>query len=156
MDDAGHGIAFRVVETVEIRATPEAVWDVISDLSTHPDWRPAVVELVQLTPGPLAVGAELREVLRWRGRTFELTDEVTRIEPPRRLTIAGGWKAASFELDLSLEPSPEGTTVTFDWPLVPRTRTMRLLAPLLKGAMQRATREEAELLKQLVESRSGE
>ena len=144
--------AVRVTESIRVGRPPEDVWAVVSDLGTHTRWRPALVELRQISDGPLAVGSRIHEVLRWRGRRIELEDVVTALEPGRRFALRGGWKAAEFELDLRLEPEDGGTRVTMDWPLRPKSLLLRLAAPFIGGAMRRATREELELLKALVES----
>jgi len=144
----------RIVEQTRIERPVEDVWAVVSDLDTHLGWRPALVEFRQVSEGPLQVGSRIREVLRWRGRELVLDDVVTVLDPPRQFGIRGGWKAADFELDLRLDPDGEGTVVTFDWPLTPKSLLMRAAAPLLKGAMQRATAEEAALLKEYVETRT--
>jgi hypothetical protein len=141
----------RITEVVRIDRPPVDVWEVASDLSTHTTWRPALEEFRQLSEGPLEVGSRIREVLRWRSRRIEIEDVVTALDPLRRFSIRGGWKAADFELELALEPVEEGTAVTFDWRLYPRSLLLRVAAPFLGRAMQRATREEAELLKAYVE-----
>jgi carbon monoxide dehydrogenase subunit G len=142
----------RIVERIRIERPPVQVWSVVSDLDTHLEWRPALVEFRQVSDGPLAVGSRIREVLKWRGRELVLDDVVTALEPERHFGITGGWKAADFDLDLLLEPTEDGgTVVTFDWPLRPKSALLKLAAPLLKGAMQRATAEEARLLKEVVE-----
>jgi Polyketide cyclase / dehydrase and lipid transport len=92
-------------------------------------------------------------VLRWRGRELELDDVVTALEPPTRLGISGGWSAAEYDLELLLEPHGDGTRVTMDWPLRPKSLLMRVAAPFLGGTMRKATREELELLKAYVEAR---
>lgn len=144
----------RIVESIRIERPPEDVWAVVSDLDSHTEWRPSLKEFRQVSDGPLGVGTRIREVLSWRGRTIELDDVVTAFDPPRRLGVRGGWKAADFELDLVLEPAGEDATlVTFDWPFYPKTLYLKLAAPLLRWAMRNATREEAELLKQYVERR---
>jgi carbon monoxide dehydrogenase subunit G len=143
----------RVTESISIARPPEDVWAVVSDLATHADWRPAIVELTQVSPGALAVGSRLREVLSWRGRELVLDDVVTALEPPRRLGISGGWSAAEFDLELVLEPDGDGTRVTMDWPLRPKSLLLRVAAPFLGGTMRKATREELELLKEYVEAR---
>jgi len=104
-----------------------------------------------VSDGPLAVGSRIREVLRWRGREIELEDVVMALEPPRRFAVRGGWDAAEFDLEVLLEPDGEGTRVTMDWPLRPKSLLLKLAAPFLGGEMRRATREELELLKALVE-----
>lgn len=143
----------KIIERIVVDRPPEEVWAVVSDLSTHLDWRPALVEFRQVSDGPLGVGSRIREVLRWRGRELVLDDVVTAFEPTRHFGLSGGWKAAEFDLDLLLEPEGDGTLVTFEWPLRPKSVLMRLATPLLGGAMRRATAEEARLLKAYVERR---
>lgn len=143
----------RVVETVMIERSAEEVWSVISDLDTHTTWRPALREFRQLSDGPLGVGARIREVLSWRGREIVIDDVVTVFEPPHRLGIRGGWKAADFEVDFRLEQADHGTTVTMDWPLYPKSLLLKLVAPFMRRPMRKATREELELLKEYAERR---
>ena len=141
----------RVVETVRIDRSAEEVWSVISNLDTHTGWRPAVREFRQVSHGSLAVGSRIREVLDWRGREIVIDDVVTAFEPPHRLGIRGSWKAADFEVDFRLEPAGDGTNVTMDWPLYPKSFLLKMAAPFMGGAMRRATKEELELLKTYVE-----
>jgi hypothetical protein len=141
----------RITERVVVDRAPEDVWRVLADLSTHLEWRPALVEFRQISEGPLGVGSRIREVLRWRGRELVLDDVVTAFERARRFGISGGWKSAEFDLDLLLEPEGERTVVTFDWPFRPKSLLMRIASPLLRVPMQRATAEEARLLKAYVE-----
>jgi carbon monoxide dehydrogenase subunit G len=144
----------RIIESVHIERSPAEVWAVVSDLDTHLEWRPALVEFTQVSEGPLTVGSRIREVLRWRGRELVLDDVVTALEPSSHFGITGGWKAADFDLDLRLEPvGDRATRVLFDWPLRPKSFLMKVATPFLKGAMQRATAEEARLLKEYVERR---
>jgi carbon monoxide dehydrogenase subunit G len=142
----------RIVESIVVERPVEDVWAVVADLDTHTKWRPALREFRQVSDGPLGVGTRIREVLAWRGRELVLDDVVTVFDPPRRLGIQGGWKAADFELELVLEPSGEATSVTMDWPLYPKSLLLRLGAPLMGRAMRNATREELELLKDFVEA----
>jgi carbon monoxide dehydrogenase subunit G len=145
----------RIIEEVRIERPPADVWSVIADLDTHLAWRPALIEFRQVSEGPLGVGSRIREVLRWRGRELVLDDVVTTFAPLSHFGIRGSWKAADFELDLTLEPTGDGaTTVTFEWPLYPKSLVMKMVTPLLGGAMRRATAEEAALLKAYVEGKN--
>ncbi len=143
----------RIAESIVIDRSPDAVWVVVSDLDTHTEWRPALQEFRQVSDGSLGVGTRIREVLEWRGREIVIDDVVTAYEPPRRFGIRGGWKAADFEVEFTLEPADGGTKVTMDWPLYPKALLLRLAAPFLGGALRKATREELELLKAHVERR---
>ena len=131
------------------------MWPVVVDLESHPRWRPALREFRQVSEGPLAVGSRIREVLAWRGREIVLADEVTALDPERRLGIRGGWRAATFELDILVEPRGGATAVSFDWTLRPKSLLMRAAAPFLRGTFERATAEELEGLKRYVEARTG-
>ena len=145
----------RIVEHVRIERPAEEVWAVVADLETHLAWRPALIEFRQVSEGPLGVGSRIREVLRWRGRELVLDDAVTAFDPLRHFGIRGSWKAADFELDLTLESTSDGATiVTFDWPLYPKSLVMKMVTPVLGGAMRKATAEEAALLKAYVEGRT--
>ena len=141
----------RVTESVVVEASPEEVWAVISHLDTHTTWRPALKEFRQVSEGPVGVGTRIREVLEWRGREIVIDDVVTSFEEPRRFGIHGGWDAAEFDMDLVLEPVAEGTEVTMDWPLRPKSLLLKLAAPFLGGSMRKATRDELEHLKEYVE-----
>lgn len=143
----------RITKDILVERPPPAVWAVLIDLESHPRWRPALREFRQVTDGPLAVGARIREVLVWRGREIVLDDEVTALEPGRLLGIRGGWKAADFELEFRLAPEGTNTSATFDWTLEPRSSLMRIAAPFLRGTMQRSTAEELQGLKREAESR---
>jgi uncharacterized protein YndB with AHSA1/START domain len=79
----------RITEHVLVERPPPDVWAVLVDLESHPRWRPALREFRQGSDGPLAVGLRVREVLVWRGREIVLDDEITVLEPGRRLGIRG-------------------------------------------------------------------
>jgi len=143
----------RITESVLIDRPPRVVWATVTDLDSHPLWRPAVREFRKVSDGPLAVGSRIHEVLSWRGREITLEDEVTALEPERRFGLRGGWKGADFDVDLLLEPSGAGTAFTFDWSLQPKSLLMRVAAPFLKGTFERSTAEEVEELKRYTEQR---
>ena len=145
----------RITETVLIDRPPSDVWEVVTDLESHPRWRPALREFRQVSEGPLQVGSRIHEVIEWRGREMTLADEVTALDAERRLGIRGGWKAADFDLDLLLDPSGSGTRVTMDWTMQPKSLLMRVAAPFLKRTFDRSTDEEVAGLKKYVEGPAG-
>jgi len=145
----------RVVENVHIGRPPEDVWSVVADLDTHTAWRPALVEFRQVSDGPLGVGSRIREVLRWRDREIVIEDVVTVFEPPHRLGLRGGWKAADFEVDFRLDPDADGTEVTMAWPLRPKSFVMKVAAPFMGSAMRRSTKEAYKTTNRAPDRRNG-
>jgi uncharacterized protein YndB with AHSA1/START domain len=72
---------------IDIDATPERVWQVLTDLHAYPEWMP----FGSSAEGTVAVGGRLSvTVPLWNGlmrRTMHLT--VLEVDPPRRLRLRG-------------------------------------------------------------------
>lgn len=71
---------------IDIEASPEDVWTVLTDLSHYSDWNPFIVS----SHGTVAVGQRLMNRLRTPGgktRTFKPT--VTIVDPPRTFEWLG-------------------------------------------------------------------
>ena len=71
------------VYRVVIQATPETVFNYVSDLTRHPEWSGGKLKIEALTAGPVAVGSGYKsygEVAGQKNRPNEL--RVTHYEPP--------------------------------------------------------------------------
>ena len=90
---------------IDIRAIPEVVWDVLSDIDNWPSWNPDVKE-AKLTGG-LKVGS----VFRWKSGPGTITSTLEEVEAPREI----GWSGRTMGIIAvhvhRLEPSDEGTRV---------------------------------------------
>jgi carbon monoxide dehydrogenase subunit G len=51
--------------TVQIAASPERVWQVMSDIERWPEWTPTVASITRTNAGPLRIGARARIRQRW-------------------------------------------------------------------------------------------
>ena len=110
---------------IEIAATPEAVWEVLTAFERWPSWNPDVKSMT--VQGPVAPGS----VFRWKAGPGTITSTIYRVEPPWQIAWTGrtlGIKAIHF---WQLEPG-EGKTLV-------RTEESfeGLLARLLRGSMQK-------------------
>lgn len=68
---------------VAINASPETVFNYVSDLTRHPEWSGGKLKIEALTPGPVAVGSQYKsygEVAGQQNRPNEL--RVTKLESP--------------------------------------------------------------------------
>ena len=69
--------------TVDVAATPERVWEVLSDVEYWSDWTPTVTMVRRLDEGPLRTGSRARIS---QPRIPETEYVVTELEPGRSFT----------------------------------------------------------------------
>lgn len=101
------------IETTElIRASPETVWEVLSDLGAYPDWNPFIVE----GSGELREGEKLKLKMQPPGgKPMGFQPVVLRVEPVRelrwkgRLLIPGLFDGEHYFL---IEPDGSGVRLT--------------------------------------------
>ncbi|HXV35024.1 MAG TPA: SRPBCC family protein [Gaiellaceae bacterium] len=142
----------RIVRSVEIAAPPERVFAVVTDLSTHPRWRPSVREFRTAGGEPPAVGSEIVEVVRFAGRDVRMRYRVTELEPPH--VFAAGYVDGPIEVAIRFDcaPAGEGTLAAFTCDTA-RPRIARVLPfPFFGPLMGRYMDDELGNLKSLVES----
>ena len=104
---------FDVRQTTQLDVTPERAWDYVM---SHDEWRlPYVTAVTMLTEGDTAVGSQFENNLPGGGRTWSAINEITHVEPPRRLA----WKqvnkdgpTSTVEGHYLIEPAEGGSTFT--------------------------------------------
>ncbi|WP_406263250.1 SRPBCC family protein [Streptomyces sp. NBC_00191] len=149
-----------VVERV-IRASPERVWEALTDLQGTERVLSGVERIEVLTEGGFAVGTRWRETRRMLGK--EATEEmyVTASEPPERFVVEADSQGAHYVTEFALlTAGPEATTVRMTFSAVPPGGFRGLLAKLLGGlgvrAVSRAIAKDLDDVAAAVESRSGQ
>lgn len=88
----------RLTTSIEMEASPDEVWQVLTDLPAYPQWNPFLISArVTSEGGRLEEGATLRNVMRDRTGDSTFTPEVLTLEPGRELRWLGkmgpGWIA---------------------------------------------------------------
>ncbi len=75
------------IETfVDIDAPPSVVWNLLTDLSSYPEWNPHIVR----ARGDLRVGSSLDIRIRRKGvKDRDMTVTISELEPERRLAWVG-------------------------------------------------------------------
>ena len=95
--------------TVEIRATPQRVWSVLSDIEGWPEWTPSVKSIERLDSGPLAVGSRARI----RQPKFPPVDwRITSLEKGRGFTWSTRSPGVSVTARHFVEAAPDGARAT--------------------------------------------
>lgn len=139
----------RSIERIRIEAPPEAVFAVVAEPETHPQWRPSAVEFRPLSR-PVQVGTRLVETVRFLGRRYTTTYEVTALEPPRRFVLRSVDGPLPTVLACELSEANGGTELTF----VLEMEGPRLLGARVPGfhtLMRWYLRDEGRRLARLVE-----
>jgi uncharacterized protein YndB with AHSA1/START domain len=68
---------------IEVAASPEIVWSVLTDIANWPNWNPDVKGAS--IKGPLAAGTQFR----WRAGPGTITSTLQNVEPPHRIEWTG-------------------------------------------------------------------
>lgn len=74
-----------VERTIEIDASAEQVWQVLTDFAAYPQWNPFLIS----AEGDAAAGAQLRNTISNNGSTMTFTPTVLVAEPGRELRWLG-------------------------------------------------------------------
>jgi carbon monoxide dehydrogenase subunit G len=144
----------RTEHTVVVERPPNEVFAFLTDLSSVPEWQSGAVEVRQ--PGEPSVGAGTKyvQVLKFLGRQFEATIEVTEYEPGRRFSIKTLSGPIPFQVQHTLEPSNGGGTklhVTLEGE---PGGLFKIAEPIVMRNAQRQVANDFATLKRLVEART--
>ncbi len=135
--------------TVDIAATPERVWSVLTDLPAYGDWNPFITE----AGGAVAAGERLRLRLQdGEGRPMRIRPRVRVARPARELRWLGRLGVPGMfdgEHRFAIEPAPGGGSR-----LLHEERFTGVLVPLLAGRLERRTRPAFERMNEALKARA--
>jgi len=147
-----HGMGNRrggvVIEhAVEIRRSPEEVFDYCTDLRREPEWNPRTRRIEKLTDGPIGLGT--RYLGEWI-RGDPMTIEFVRFQRPTAWGSVGRsrWLVANSEGQVS--KTPGGARLVIRMELQPRG-ALRLLRPALGPIMRRREHRNLRMIKAALE-----
>ena len=154
----------QVSVTVDVAASPEVVWSLVSDLSRMGEWSPECTGVqwksaVPGTSGP-SVGAVFKGSNKIGIRRWSTKGTIVAAEPKRRIA----WDVAALGLPVArwsytIDPSETGSRVTETWE-DKRGALINAVGPLTTGVKDRVAHNEAgmratlERLKAAAESRA--
>ena len=105
------------------KASPEAVWALVSDATRYPSWGPWSDGHYEKTgeESPRGVGAVqvLRSAQRYMGRHVTSVEKILEFEEDRRLayTVIRGIPVRNYRAEVTLTPAADGTRIrwTANW-----------------------------------------
>lgn len=119
-----------LTHSIDIAASPDAVWAAVADLDAYKDWNPFIISAA----GEVATGARLRITVKAGKRSTPFTPTVIMVEPERsirwlgRLLLPGIFDG---EHELRVEPLADGTSR-----FTQREHFRGILVPLLRGMLR--------------------
>ena len=123
----------RLRTDVDIDATPERVWEVLTDLAAYPTWNPFIVQ----AEGAVELGRRLTLTMKpLGGRATTLRPRLVEVDVPRRLRWRGTVGVPGLmdaEHTFTLEPRGSGTR------LVHQEDFRGVLVPFLAASLDRST-----------------
>lgn len=129
---------FRFVTEWFVPAAPEAVWQLLSDAQTYPEWWPTVYLDVRTEGGgPLPrVGARAHFFTRGK-LPYKLNWDVviTEVDAPRTITLRATGDFVG-EARWTIEPAIGGAHARLDWELIAEKPILRLLNPIARPLLE--------------------
>jgi Polyketide cyclase / dehydrase and lipid transport len=120
----------QISATIEVKADPEVVWQVVSDLGRMPEFSPELRKAYVV--GKPGVGANIIGVNRRKLAVWPTTSKVVRWEPGRAVAWKTRESGATWVYEL--EGTPAGTRVTGRRVLPRFTFGTSVLGPAIGGA----------------------
>jgi hypothetical protein len=142
-------VASRLHSETAIQASPERVWDVLTDFAAYPEWNPFIPRIT----GSLETGSRLDVQLQRPGsRGVRMRPTVQAAEPPRELRWLGHLGIPGlFDGEHRFRIEAVGTDrVRF----VQEERFSGLLAPLVLRFLERGTRQGFEAMNRAIKARA--
>jgi hypothetical protein len=134
---------------ITMQATPERVWEVLTDFAAYPAWNPFIPRIA----GPLAAGSRLDVQLQPpEGRGMRFRPTVLAAAPPRELRWLGHLGIPGlFDGEHAFRIEPLGVDqVRF----IQEERFSGLLAPLMMRFIERNTRQGFEAMNRALKVRA--
>lgn len=102
-------IAPLLEEAIEITASPQRVWELVSDLPRMAQWSPTVTSMKVYGDEPIGLGTRTSNRNQDGELVWQTHAEVVRFEPPTEIAfrVEENWVIWSF----SMAPSEAGTTL---------------------------------------------
>ena len=93
---------------------PEDTFEYMAAFENVAEWDPGVAETQPLDPGPPRAGSRYRVVVSAAGTKMPLEYRITEFDPPRRVLLLAETSVLRSVDEISVEPAPGGSTVTYD------------------------------------------
>ena len=119
----------------------------------YPKWSPEVKELEQITPGPVKLGTEGRQVRVDQGQRSESKFKISAFEPGQRITLVGVSDPFRCTYELQEISPAQSTKLTFTFELLEILAIMRPFEGLVRVAIKDGANRTVQNIKRLIETK---
>src|SRR5688500_15327045 len=107
--------------TLELGSDPASTFAFLDAVENTPKWLVRCTGIEKLSPGPNAVGTQLRYSYKDGGRTGSMNGEITTRAPNERLTYRYSDKMFDVVVDFRVAQATSGTRLTHAIEITPKT-----------------------------------
>ncbi len=126
----------------EVAVTPEALWDLITDLDRSPNVISAVTSITRLDGGSgFGVGTRWQETRLIFDREATEVLEVTAMDPGRSYTVETETDGAHYRSVISVEAAPAGSMITITFGAESAGAVSKVLAGTIGKLFEGGTRK---------------
>lgn len=139
---------------IDIARAPYEVFAALEDFSLTPKWLASCGGIEILTPGPLAVGTQLRYSFQDTAHSGIMEGQIIARVPNERLAFEYADHLVAAIADFRLSPNAIGTHLVHSIEITPKTFMVKMLAPVIRLQIPGQTTAAMEKLRQHLESTS--
>ncbi|MEX2430600.1 MAG: SRPBCC family protein [Dehalococcoidia bacterium] len=144
---------------VHIAASPERVFQALTDLDGARHWMQGLVDMEKTTDGPFGVGTRWKETRRMYGKNATEHFEVTSCEAPEKLMLRvdgskGSTGKGEYRFDYVVSPEGDQSHVAVSGLIDLPGLFPRLFGRLFIGSFKRAIYKDLHAMKAYVEEQS--
>jgi uncharacterized protein YndB with AHSA1/START domain len=136
--------------SLDVAADPDRAFTFLDDVTQTPRWLSRCTAIEKLTPGPLAVGSQLRYAYKDGGRRGTMEGEVTARAPGERLTYRYADKMMDVVVDFRVSRAEAGARLTHTIAITPKTLMGKVVSPLIRRGLPKQTVSAMEKLRDLL------
>lgn len=139
-----------VYHAIDIRRSPEEVFQFVTDFSNDKHWWKAVIDSQKMTEGEMRVGTKFIQHSKVLFVTIESHMQVLEWNPPHSIKCRNESPQLPYDLLYTFEPIEDGTRFSLD-ASVQMKGALKLIKPITIWIVRRQLKKYFGLLKQVME-----
>lgn len=137
-----------------IQATPEAIFQAVTDIANLPETNPEIVSVEILSTTRSGPGVRFRETRRMGRKELDTELEMTEYAPPTRARMISDQGGTIWDTTFLIQPSPAGSKLEIRMDARAHRLLAKLMNPVLQGLFRKGLRKHIDAVAAYCESRA--